>query len=339
VLFRSFTYNAAGATVNKVALRLTAKTAQTPAGGSYAEISGLKVYAWTGNSGNLANNVDEIAKDLVSKYTTIFNADVSNIDTPGTPFALEPFIVEFESLADILTKAAGYGDGATPPNAWGTYLLASDRATTPTGLPVLALKQFEVLTAYDYGMRLDNPNLLAPVSLKWDYSQIANWCAVQYTDNSGKMAFVTPDDDATLKDTTSIASYGQRDIVLNYGQASSTTALNLAKRYLNKWKNPQYVLDQPITVQGYILGSSNQAIPACRICAGKRLRILDYTDDISGGGMSVYITGTHYDAETETCSISSGALGVVPGLSQLELNPYRPIMGSPPPSPPKKKKK
>ena len=49
-------------------------------------------------------------------------------------------------------------------------------------------------------------------------------------------------------------------------------------------------------------------IPACRVRAGMRIRILDYIDDLSGTGLTMIITGTNYDAETEIVSITTGAM-------------------------------
>jgi len=310
---QSWTGAAAAATTH-VHFRFEIADTVTPAGDgtAYFEVTDIRVYAWTSNSGNFADNMDEIAKDLVAEFTTVFNSDVTRITTPASPFTLTSFAAEWISLADILTKAVAYGDGATPPNSYAAYLDNSEMATTPNGLPVLVLEVQPALTSYDVGVRLDGPNVVAPISIRKDYSRIKNWIIVGYTAAGGQKAYKTPDDDATLTDATSAAApptgYGQRDIQLDFGQADATTAIQLGKRYLAQWKDPKYILDGPITIQGYAEDDSGQPIPACRVRAGMRIRILDYIDDLSGTGLTMIITGTTYDAETETVSITTGAM-------------------------------
>lgn len=307
-----------GAAVTRVALRLSSGATQTPTGDGQTVVELIpKVYARTANSGNVANNVDEIAKDLVASFTDIFNQDVSNIDTPASPFAIEPFIVEWWTLAEILSKAAGYGDGATPPNAWSVYLLPSDAAATPSGLPVLALKQYPALTSYDVAVRLSDSNVVAPVMVRKDYSGIVNWVTVQYQTDAGKTAFKTPEDDAGLTDATSVANNGRRipSRPLNYGNASAAMALNLAKRFLAQWKDPIYIINQPITVQSFIRTAGGGMLPACQIRAGMRLAILDYNPPVIA-----YITHTQYSADNETCAMTAGAQDDLAAIiSQLEF--------------------
>jgi hypothetical protein len=250
--------------------------------------------------------VDEIAKDLVSEFSGILNSDVRNIDTPGSPFAINPFICEWSTIAEILTQATGFGDGATPPNAWAAYLLNSGLASTYNGWPVLAVKQWPALTDYEFGVRMDDANIVAPINIHVDYSQIGNFVVVQYQSPTGKTLFVTPDDDATLKDTTSITDYGQRDIVLSFGPMDQDMAINLGYRHLQKVKDPQYKFDTPLQVKTYIDKKDGQPIPVCRICAGKRIRVLDYIPNISGSGLTSVITQTQYDADSEICTIYTG---------------------------------
>jgi len=317
-------------TSSKIQIQWESDAAQTPAVDgadnktSRAKVVNLRVFAETNNTGNYANNIDEIAKDLVVEFSTLFNSDVTNIDTPGTPYALTVFTPDWDTLADILTNAASFGDGATPPNLWGCYLLDSEKAATPNGLPVLAVKQALALTSYDYGVHLSAANVVAPVSITRDYSQIQNWIIVEYQTADGRTEYITPADDATLTDATSVAAYGQLNSpVLNFGTANPTTAAQLGRRHLAKWKDPVYVLDGPIQVQSYILDSNNQPVPACRVQAGKRIRILDYLDDLSGTGLTLHVSATDYDAETETCSIMTGPLDeLAVGIGQA--NAYTP---------------
>jgi hypothetical protein len=330
-------------TAQAIQVQFECDTAVTPAVDgsnltSNAKIVNLKVYAETNNTGNYANNLDEIGKDIVAEFPTIFNSDASHIDTPGTPFALPSFVPDFDTLADILADAASYGDGASPPNLWAFYLEHSEHAATPNGLPVLYLKQADALTGYDYGVSLADDNVVAPVAIAHDFTRIQNWLIVQYRTATGRDEYTTGADDATLTDATSVAAYGQIDSEpLDFGVSGSVAAAQLGRRHLARWKDPQYVLDGPIQVKGYILDSNGQPVPACRIQAGKRIRILDYLDDLSGTGLTLRISATDYDAETEICSITTGALDEL-ALGIAQEGAYVAPGLLPPPKEGKKKK-
>ncbi len=306
---------------------------------SYGKVLNQYVYAESPIAAHFAYRMDHYAKDLVAEFPDIFNGDVANIDTPASPFNVQPFIADWDNLADILTNASSYGDGASPPNLWGFYLMDSERAATPNGLPVLALKQYTALTGYDYGVRQSGPPLVAPFSVTKDYSRIENWIIVTYQTEDGRTEYITPDDDATLKDQTSIDTYKQRNSEpLDFGVTNAASAAQLGRRHLAKWKDPQYVLDSPITVEGYILDANGQPVPACRIQAGKRIRILDYIDDLSGTGLTLHISQTHYDCDTETCAISTGTQDDL-SASIAQWGIFTPPGKLPEPPAPKKKKK
>ncbi len=303
-----------GTTSNKIAFRLESDAAQTPApdadgNTSHGYVVNLKVYAETGNTGNYADTMDDIAKDLVTEFSAIFNSDKTHIGAPATPFAIPQYVSDYETLADILVQTTGYGDGASPPNLWAAYLIDSEQAATPDGKPVLVLAQQPALTDYDWGVYMHGENLVAPLEITRDYSKIANWMIVEYRLPAGRLEYKTPDDDAGLKDQTSIDTYGQRDSEpLTFGDADATAAVQLGKRALAHRKDPQYVLNGPIQVRGWILDEQEQRAPVCRVRAGQRIRILDYIDDLSGTGLTLLITATDYDAETETVSITTGTI-------------------------------
>lgn len=114
-------------------------------------------------------------------------------------------------------------------------------------------------------------------------------------------------DDATLKDTTSIAQYGQKEMVLDLGTCGETLAINYGRRYLNKYKQPTYSVSSPLRVrQVYAAPGKGRVIPASQIQAGKRLLITDYLTDLSGTGLTVLITRTEYDHDSRMCTLSFG---------------------------------
>jgi hypothetical protein len=131
---------------------------------------------------------------------------------------------------------------------------------------------------------------------------------VEYIDDSGERIIVTPDDDANLKDITSIATYGQRDIPqpLSAGHATVAMAKNLARRYLAAYKDPRYYVNGPVAVRGYVRGVNGNPVPAANIRAGKRLRIENFLDDLSGTGLTFHVTHSRYLAGEEICEMSTG---------------------------------
>lgn len=281
---------------------LAAASAASPlvSGSYYGQVTSLDVRCASGTIVSAS-----VVKDIAA-WCSDLNSDRSQIDT--NDFALTPFITERpESLANVLQRIAAYGDSSY--NAWAVWLNSSETATTPDGKPVLVFEQQPALTDYDYAIRLDEENLQPPINIVRDFGDIVNWVTVRYRDAlANRDVILTPDDDANLKDTTSIATYGQRELPspLDAGQASATTAKNIARRYLAAWKDPKYYISGPITVAGYIRDNAGQPVPTSQIRAGKRIKIENYLQDLSGTGLTALITGTTYNDATETCSISTG---------------------------------
>lgn len=285
---------------NSILFMVQSKGSQTGIGdGSiYGRFSGITVYTETGSI-----NLTEIAKDIRAEMAEL-NSDDGNIGS--NTLDLTPFTTAgFETMADILTRACDYGDSSN--NRWAAQLWASDQAATPNGEPVLAVSQYPALTDYDYTVRLSDDNLVAPVQLTYNTQQLANWIIVQYSDSEGSQKVISPDDEASLTDATSVAAYGQREKILVLGQATATEATNAGKRYLAAYKEPLWEMTNPITVKGWIrakLGGGRT--PAAQIRAGKRVKIEDYPLDLSGSGLIFLISHTEYDDDSGTCSIQAG---------------------------------
>ena len=169
----------------------------------------------------------------------------------------------------------------------------------------MAIEQYPVLTDYDLALRLDEINIAGPIEINQDFEAIANWIIVQYYDENGWSHWITPDDDATLKDTTSIADYGQRDSILTLGYSTSTVATNNGKRILATNKDPQWN-SSPISVWDYIRRKNSDPILPSRIRAGQRLKIENFMRDLSGTGLTMLITGTRYEDESGICTMTFG---------------------------------
>ena len=143
-----------------------------------------------------------------------------------------------------------------------------------------------------------------------DFAGIRNWIVVRYRDEqNNRDVYVTPDDNANLKDATSIADWGQREYVLDASLATETAAVNLARRYLAAHKDPRFYVSGPITVCGYIRGKNGNPVPASEIRAGRRVRIENFLADevgTTGAGLTFIVSRTHYTDNDETCQISAG---------------------------------
>ena len=275
---------------------LQSGAAQTPAsdGTIYGELSSIVVYTETGSI-----NLTEIAKDV--------RADVTELSANETliasnTFALVPFISEVDTYADILTVAASYGDATF--DAWACGIRESEIASDSK--PILFVEQQPALTDYDYAIRLDEPNLVAPFTAEQDTSEIKNWIAATYQDETGRTVVVTPDDDANLKDATSITAYGEIHEWIDVQTTSLTNAKNYARRILAARKDPQWIVSSGIGVVGYIRGKGGEIVPASEIRAGKRVRVENFLSDLNGTGLTLLITGTSYNDASETNQLSVG---------------------------------
>lgn len=282
-----------------VRLLFYARANQTPTSDAtyFGEFTDVRVFSETSNI-----NLTEIATDIVGLNTNI-NSDTARINS--NTLALVPFIIDrWTSIADVLTQAAEFGDSSF--NRWSTGFVLSELAATPNGEPALSVAQYPALTDYDYAIRLDDPNVIAPIEIERDFSRIYNWIVVEWYDEEGHYNVYTPDDDANLKDTTSIAAYYQRDYVINVGSSTQTSAVNSGRRFLAAYKDPQYTVNGPIGIKGYIRKKDGSRLPCSQIQAGYRVKIENYLEDLSGTGLTFLISYTDYEDDAQVCSISIG---------------------------------
>lgn len=277
-------------------LYLRAQANQTPTsnGTYYAEFSGIVVYTETG-----AINLTEIATDVIG-YVTELSANTRLI--ASNTFSLVPFVANPKKYADVLMDAASYGDSSY--NAWACGVRGSDLSSD--GKPILFAEQQPALTDYDYALRLDDENVSVSARFVRDLTKVANWVAVIYRNEQGHQAIITPDNDATLTDATSVTAYGRRDAWITVDTESSTTATNYARRYLAAHKDPNPQASNDIEVVGYIRDKAGNPVATSEIEPGKRLKVENYLNDLSGTGLTILITRTQYVDESETCRLSFG---------------------------------
>ena len=283
-----------------IAIQLVSNAAQTPIenGSVYGEVSNVMVYTVTGSV-----TLDTIASSVVTKLSDTLNSDTQRLTANAQ--VLEPFYSDGdESIADLLIRAAGFG--GTDGSSWAIYLAESDLAGTPNGYPVMVVEAYPVLTAYDYVVSLQEANLDMPIELMRGFDQIANWISVAYRDAQGHEQLLTPDDNALLTDAVSVATYGQRNLTVDAGRASATTALKFGKRYLKAKKDSQYRVQGPLKVRGYIRDSANNAMPVSQVRAGQRVKLENVVSDVQGTGLTFIISQTEYTDAGELLSITTG---------------------------------
>jgi hypothetical protein len=288
---------ALGANANQsVSMLFWSAENQTPPsdGTIYGEFSNIVVYTETG-----AINPTEIITDVRGRISELSSATnkISTNTLSMVPYVADPP----KTLADIITDAASYGDASL--NAWACYVDSSGLSTDDK--PVLIYEQQPALTGYDYQIRLDAATI-EQVGFTQDLDGVKNWIAVIYQDANGKTQYITPDDDATLKNTASIAAYGQREEWLTVNSTHSGLAVFVGQRYLAQYKDPQWSASNSIPIKGYCRDASGAPVPACRIQAGKRLRIANFLNDLNGSGLTFLVTMTDYDASTQTCNVTVG---------------------------------
>ena len=275
-------------------LRFYARGNQTPTedGAYFGQFTSPEVYSELSDI-----NLTEVVTDLQALSPASTDTGYIGANT----YALEPFVTNGqEKLTDILMRAAAFGDSSQNP--WAVGVVLSSR--TRDGVPALFAEAQPVLTSYDYSISAAEAQLHA---VRRNVGDVWNYIIVRYTDYTGVARTVTPADDATLKDTASIAQYGQKEMVLDLGTCGETLAINYGRRYLKKYKQPTYSVSSPLRVrQVYAAPGKGRVIPASQIQAGKRLLITDYLTDLSGTGLTVLITRTEYEHDSRMCSLSFG---------------------------------
>lgn len=259
----------------------------------YGELTNLEMFSETGNI-----NVYEVANDLRGALSNL-SINTTYLDSTATYSLRSQFITQdYERMASVLMRAAAFGNASGAALAFG--LKSSQFATD--ALPPLFLEDWPSISGagdYDYQVTVTTAQI---PQLRRDYASIENWIVIRYTDSLGRTVLVTPDDEATLKDTDSIDRYGQRESqVLDLGACSAAAALAFGVRYLSTRKDPVISMTGPIVIQDYLLHRAGFAVPASEVQAGKRLRILDYEENVTG-----VITATQYNHLDRTCQMTLG---------------------------------
>lgn len=288
-----------------VELRFYARAAQTPTedGTYYGEFSSMQVYSETGNI-----NVYEIANDLRAALS--LSTDTTWLDSTMTASLVPNFITQdFEYYGSILKRAAGFGDSAGLPLAYGL----KPSTFTTDGAPALFLEtRPNPYTAKTFDYQVTKRSAQIP-TLREDYDSIRNWIIVKYTDLKDRPQELTPDEEATLTDSDSTDAYGIRALVVDAGNTDAAGALLYGVRVLAHYKDPLISATGPIVAREFVANSAGIPVPASEVSPGKLLRVMDYSN------LRGLITQTEYNDSDKTVSITLGAPDDLP--SQLAYTP------------------
>ncbi len=290
-----------GTPSQSVELRWITTASRTPAGDGSEHVTFTSVTIYCGGTANVT--ATQVVTDWISRLAGAVTSDQSRIGS--NTLALEPWLTgltscDYEMAAANLARVASLGDASF--NAWACYLT---EAENNSAVPVLNYAQQPALSAYDYAIRLTDQTLN---SLGLNETDIFNYLIVSYRDQNGSINWVTPDDDAALKDAASITAWGQNEKILTGNFTSLAAAKNYAKRFLSSNKDRHFYASQPIPIKGFITSPTGN-VPASLIRAGKRVKIISNISDeigIVGAGLTFMISRTHYDDPSETCQISCG---------------------------------
>ncbi len=288
----------------RLRLRSDANQAVTGTGQVYATFGDINIWSESETSPPTLTN---ICTFIVGKETDI-NASTAFIGS-NTYELTEYTIDDFKSEADILKGAADYGDASF--NRWVVGLLDSSYANPADGKPVLYAEAWPDVTAgFDYVVRLDEMNLVGPVTIQQDVGAVKNYVYLRYILPNGETKLLSPLDDPALYNQASVTAYGRRDTQFDGKQATRADALNAAKRYLKQYKDPQWRLDNGLQITGYLRTADGGSVPAAQVRAGKRLKIENFAPDAAawswGQAVTMVITKTSYDDETATVNLSFG---------------------------------
>lgn len=245
----------------------------------------------------------QIIKDvLILVGKTDLSTDYSLITDPA--LALTTFTTmsdEAESGDSIIERLCAYGDASF--NTYGLAVWDSDHSSD--GKPQVSLTARSTASPKWQASLHELESFQDSLSL----DELWNWIHVVYTDNRGQRLYLTPDDDALLKDTTSITTYGERHSpVIDIGKGTEALALSIGQRYLAYHKDP--LRRSELALKKWVRDAQGNEWPVNRIRAGDSLLLTDYE-----GGITYFWRGVNYSAK-------SGVVRLTPDQPPNTLSAY-----------------
>ena len=237
-----------------------------------------------------AYNVVEIIEDIIllARGSDI-SADMSGIGNPGTrPDAFATKNDGFEAAAKVAERLAMLSNVSN--EIWGLAVWGGDAASD--GLPLAVFSQRDT-SDYDY--------VVSRAELAdWEYTrsddELFNYVTVKWEDETGRIRYLSPDDDSALSDSTSITTYGERHApTLDAGVVGQGFARQMAIRYLQYHKDP---LDKGrFVAQGFIKSKAGIEMPVSWVRGGDRLRVIDLDK-------TLFIRQVSYDVNSDRVTMT-----------------------------------
>lgn len=225
---------------------------------------------------------------LVNQKGAQLSTDFSQLGDPG--LILDPFGIEEPTYAGpVIEQIASYGDALL--QTWG--LSVWDQSDTSDAKPRVVFEARSVAD-YEYVAELSAGELSALTYEKVS-DDLYNSVDVQYINNRKETRYRSSADNAALADAASIAAEYRRDYPLKIGDGDATRADYVGRRFIQYHKDR--LTRATIAIQGVVTTKEGGQVPASRVRAGQRIKILN-TDEI------LFIRHTSYDAETQTVRIS-----------------------------------
>jgi hypothetical protein len=253
----------------------------------WMRLRALLIYGKMDNFPSPTYTGDEIIKDALYLKAGDLSSNYDRIASPAV--ALVPFTTRddgFETLDSIIQRIGAFGDSSQQYYGGSVW---SEFGTTD-GKPRFVFEPQPGTADNEWQVSLAE---LAAFNLSESDEELYNWIPVKFTDADGRETYLTPDDDASLKDTTSIALYGERAPrqSLNAGQCDAGSALDYGKRFLAGHKLPLWKGD--FSIRGGVRDKVGVRRRGSRVQGGHRVTITDYR-----GGTTFMLRHTTYEADT-----------------------------------------
>lgn len=284
VITGSIDHSLTGGTTQSVDFRFFVTIDELFDENDYIRIYDLICYAAMADFASPDWGADQIIRDALSIEASEISSDASQIDDPG--LALTHFITRdrwFESLESVILRLAAFGDGSQ--NTWGGAIW--DSFGSSDNKPWFVFSQEPGIDDREYDTSLAE---LSKFDLADSDDELVNYVIVGFTDSDNRKYGITPDDYATLADTTSISLYGERHGVIDAGNCDETQALEYGRRYLAAHKD--LMAKGSFEQRGVIRQKDGVEVPVNRVRAGERVKITDYK-----GGQTYLLRRTDYGAD------------------------------------------
>ncbi len=216
------------------------------------------------------------------------SSDLGGITDPG--LEIKPF-GGYQTLTarQHITKALRFGDGGG--GIYFYYVWSS--AESNDGRPLFTVQK-RIVSSAKYIIDGNDQNV--QLNYRWTLDSLANYISVEFEDDDGQKKRRTPNDNAALKNTVSIASYFRRDKNLDIGAGTASSADDAGKTYLAQYGDRR--LKGSADVAGMIRLANGGVQPVCRVRAGETAYVPQF-DTI------IFIGRTRYDPATETMTIDA----------------------------------